>query len=235
MKVYAISDLHLSFGTNKPMDIFGGNWDNYLEKIVADWNEKVSEDDIVLIAGDISWAMKLSETEEDFNFLSKLKGKKILIRGNHDYWWESISNVRRILPSGVLAIQNDAMKFGQFIICGTRGWTVPEVKIETPQDEKILKREIIRLEMTLKSAKHLQTQGEEIICMMHFPPTNSKREKSEFTELFEKFEVSKVVFGHLHGRRIRNNINYTMNNIDYFLTSCDQTNNQLVLIAESKG
>ena len=156
MKIWAISDLHLSFGANKPMDVFGGNWENYLDKIKEDWADKVSDDDIVLIAGDISWAMKLEETKADFEFLGALKGKKIIIRGNHDYWWASISNVRSVLPANVFAIQNDAIKFDDVIICGTRGWTVPENDFETAQDEKIYKRELIRLELTLKSAKKLQ-------------------------------------------------------------------------------
>ncbi|MBR5012642.1 MAG: metallophosphoesterase [Clostridia bacterium] len=230
MNVFAISDLHLSFGANKPMEVFGGQWTNYLDKIVESWNKNVKENDIVLIAGDISWAMKLEETKEDFEFLEKLKGIKILTRGNHDFWWASISAVRGVAPKNVFALQNDAIKFGEYIICGTRGWTVPEDAFETEHDEKIFKREVIRLEMSLEASKRLQTNGEKIICMVHFPPFNSKREDSEFTRLFEKFGVSKVVYWHLHGNKVRANLFYKKNDVEYFLTACDQTENNVVLI-----
>lgn len=230
MKIFAISDLHLSFGSNKPMDIFGGHWENYLDKIVEDWNKKVSADDVVLIAGDISWAMTIENTNLDFNFLSKLSGNKVIIRGNHDYWWKSISAVRVILPEKVFAIQNDAIKFGDYIICGTRGWTVPETTFETEHDEKIYKREVLRLELTLETAKRLQKNGEKIICMIHYPPTNSKREPNEFTALLEKYSVSAVVFGHLHSKKVRNSLAYCFNGIKYYLTSCDLIENKLVEI-----
>ena len=230
MKIYAISDLHLSFGSNKPMDIFGQKWENYLEKIILDWNNKVTDDDIVLIAGDISWAMKLAETTEDFAFFSKLIGKKIIIRGNHDYWWTSISAVREVLPKNVYAIQNDAIKIGNYIICGTRGWTVPETTFATAHDEKIYKREIIRLELTLKSAKTLQTNNEKIICMMHFPPVNTKRQKSEFVALFEQFNVDKIVYGHLHGKKAKADLHFKMGKQEYYLTSCDILQNTLAEI-----
>lgn len=232
MKIYAISDLHLSFGSNKPMEVFGGNWENYLEKIKEDWNSRVRPEDLVLIAGDISWAMKITETDADFEFLGSLNGGKVIIRGNHDYWWSAISKVREVLPQGVYAIQNDAMKFGDKIICGTRGWSVPEQEFENEQDEKIFRREVIRLDLTLQSAKKLQTDGEEIICMIHFPPFNSKRQQNEFTELFEKYGVSKVVFGHLHGKKVRADLKFTLSNIEYFLTSCDLLGNKLALICD---
>lgn len=227
MKVFAISDLHLSFGANKPMEVFGGHWTNYLEKIVEDWHKKVCDDDVVLIAGDISWAMKLEETKEDFEFLGQLPGTKIITRGNHDYWWASISAVRGVLPKNCLALQNDAVKLGEYIFCGTRGWIIPENQFETEQDEKIFKRELIRLEMSLEAAKRLQTNGQQIVCMIHFPPFNSLRQDNEFTALFEKFGVKKVVYGHLHGNKVRANLCYNKNGIDYLLTSCDQTQNLL--------
>lgn len=230
MKIFAISDLHLSFGTNKPMDIFGGNWENYLQKIVDDWNLRVCDDDVVLIAGDISWAMKLDDTKQDFSFLASLKGNKVIIRGNHDYWWNSISAVRSVLPPKTFAIQNDAIKFGDYIICGTRGWTVPEASFETAHDEKIFKREVLRLNLTLQNAKRLQDNNQKILCMMHFPPTNSRRENSEFTSLLEEFGVHSVVYGHLHGKKVRSDLLFRRNGVNYFLTSCDLTDNKLILI-----
>ncbi len=230
MKVWAISDLHLSVNNPKPMDIFGPTWEGYFEKIVADWKEKVSEDDIVLMAGDFSWAMKLEETAEDFSLLSSLPGKKILIRGNHDYWWKSISAVRKELPENFFAIQNDALKFGEYIICGTRLWNLPDgQKAQTEEDEKIYKRELIRLEMTLQNAKKLQTEDEKIICMLHYPPYTFKEEDNEVTALLERFGVSKVVYGHIHAY-CKQNLILQKNGVEYFLTSCDIIGNNLVEI-----
>lgn len=232
MKVYAISDLHLSFGANKPMEVFGGNWENYLSQIVEDWNSKVNEDDVVLIAGDISWAMKLSETEEDFAFLSRLKGTIIIIRGNHDYWWNSITAVRSILPPNVIAIQNDAVKIGNYVICGTRGWTVPEVDFASEHDERIFKREVIRLDLTLRYASGLMDENSTLICMMHFPPHNTKRQSNAFLDLFKEYNVDKVVYGHLHSKKVKPDLNFKLGKQEFFLTSCDLVGNKLVLIAE---
>lgn len=234
MRIFAISDLHLSFGSNKPMHVFGGNWQNYLEKIKTNWQNQVQENDIVLIAGDISWAMKLEQTVEDFKFLNSLKGRKIIIRGNHDYWWSSISAVRNALPENIFAIQNDAIKFNNYIICGTRGWTVPEKEFESEQDKKIFQREVIRLDLTLQSAVKLRKGNEEIICMIHYPPFNSRREVNDFTKLFDKYNVDKVVFGHLHGKKIKSSLIFNFNKRKYFLTSCDLVNNNLVLIADDE-
>ena len=150
MKVYAISDLHLSINNPKPMDIFGENWDNYVDLIVKNWNRKVKENDIVLIAGDISWAMKFEDVLNDLDYISKLKGKKVLLKGNHDYWWHSISNLRNALPANMYAIQNDAIKIDNIVICGSRGWIAPEDnKFKSDEDEKLYKRELIRMELSL--------------------------------------------------------------------------------------
>lgn len=230
MKVFAISDLHLSINSNKPMNIFGPVWENYLEEIEQSWNENVEENDVVLIPGDISWAMKLIDAIPDLEFISKFKGKKIILRGNHDYWWSSISGVRRELPSNMFAIQNDAIKIGDYIFCGTRGWTVPEVGHKTQEDEKIYKREVIRLELSLLDAKRLQTNNEKIIVMMHYPPFNSKVEDSDFTKTIEKFNVEKVVYGHLHSYDKKQKLVLTKNNVTYYLTSCDLVGNKLIQI-----
>ena len=235
MKIFAISDLHLSGACDKPMDIFGGNWENYQEKIKTNWNNLVTDDDLVLIAGDISWAMKLEEAKVDLEWIDALPGKKIIIKGNHEYWWKSISAVREILPESISAIQNDSIKIGNFIFCGTRGWVVPEKNKQLEdEDQKIYNREVERLKLTLKTAKHLQTNDEKIIALMHFPPRNSDKEDSEFTKLFEEYGVSKVVFGHLHGYTNCENFSIK-NDIEYYFTSCDHINNNPVLIDEQKS
>lgn len=230
MKIFAIGDLHLSVNNPKPMDIFGPQWEGYVDKIFSDWREKVGEGDLVLLPGDFSWAMKLEDAKADFEMLKNLPGTKIMIRGNHDYWWPSISNLRKALPEKFYAIQNDAMKFGDVIVCGTRGWTVPEPNTQASEDdERIYKREVIRLELTLQAAKNLQKNGEKIVCMMHYPPCNFHREESDFTRLIETYGVSTVVYGHLHGYKKVVPF-FKMNDVDYYLTSCDMIENKLVEI-----
>lgn len=230
MKVFAISDLHLSVNNPKPMDIFGGEWEGYVEKIFEDWKKKVSNDDIVLLPGDFSWAMKLEDTQKDFELLESLPGKKIIIKGNHDYWWKSISAVRNFIPKDFYAIQNDAIKFGNIVICGTRGWTVAERDQElSVEDKKIFDREVIRLDLTLASAQKLMQEGDLLICMMHYPPFNFFHDDSEMTKLISKYKVDKVVYGHLHS--IKNPVMIVdKDNIPYFLTSCDLIKNVLVQI-----
>ena len=221
MKVFAISDLHLSINNPKPMDIFGPVWQGYLDSIFSDWQKKVGEDDVVILAGDFSWAMKLEDTAPDFALLSTLPGKKIILKGNHDYWWNAIGKVRASLPEGFYALQNDAIKIGDYIFCGTRGWTF--------DDEKLLSRETLRLEMSLESAKKLQTNGEEIICIMHYPPFDKGETSTPFTNLIEKYGIKKVIFGHIHAQPYFP-LQTIKNGVHYYLTSCDMTQNSLVQI-----
>ena len=228
MKIYAISDLHLSLCGDKPMDIFGEKWGGYLEKIEYDWNSKVSETDVVLISGDISWAMQLENALIDLEFLNRLKGTKIIIRGNHDYWWQSISRLREKLPSNVIALQNDAVKIGDYIFCGSRGWAVEGSPEFTEQDVKLYNRETERFRLALKNAENLRLNGEKLIALIHYPPFNIRRENSNFTALFEEFKVDKVVYGHLHGKDAKPYYRINKNGIEYILTSCDLVDNKLV-------
>ena len=228
MKVYAISDLHLSLSGEKPMDIFGEKWDGYLEKIEKDWQTKVTDDDVVLISGDISWAMKLEDAINDLEFIAKLKGKKILIKGNHDYWWQGINKVRNSLPKNIYALQNDSIKIGNYVFCGSRGWTVEGANDFTSQDLKIYHREVERFKLALKSAKNLIEEGDKLVCLIHYPPFNMRLENSLFTQLFEEYKVDKVVYGHLHGNDVKTYPNISKNGVEYYLTSCDQTKNNLI-------
>ena len=230
MKIYAISDLHISTSTNKPMDIFGGNWVGYLDKIIEDWNEKVTDDDLVLIGGDISWAMDIDDAKKDLEIISSLKGKKILIKGNHDYWWSGITKVRDILPENVYALQNDSIKFGNVIICGSRCWSVPGSPDFTEQDNKIYLRETERLKLSFKSVEKIRETGDKLITLIHFPPFNVRRDNSLFTEIFEKNDVNAVVYGHLHGKDVRADKLVVKNGVKYYLTSCDQVGNKLTEI-----
>ncbi len=230
MNIYAISDLHLDINNTKPMDIFGPVWQNYLDDIVADWNEKVTDDDVVILAGDYSWAMKLEEVIPDFDFVGKLKGKKIIVRGNHDYWWKSISRIRENLPPNCFALQNDAIKIGEYIFCGNRGWNIPQGQFNTDEDKRIFARELERAVLSFNAAKKLQENDEKIIFVTHYPPFNYKGEPSEMTRLIEENGVYKVVFGHLHGYTNPALIHKNMNGVEYFLTSCDIKKNKLTKI-----
>lgn len=219
MKIFAISDLHIST-FDKPMDIFGDNWSNHFEKIKTDWLEKVSQDDLVLIAGDVSWAKDLDEAKSDYALFLDLPGKKIICKGNHEYYWNSVSKIRNTFPTCYF-IQNDAIKFDNFIICGTRGWEVPS-KESKAEDIKIYERELKRLELSLNKAIELKTENEKIIVMTHFPPFNYPNTQSEFTLLIEEYGIDTVVYGHLHGNQIKIPKIVQSEKVTYYLTSCDQ-------------
>ena len=227
MKVYAISDLHISSAGDKPMDVFGEKWVGYIEKIKSDWENKVTDDDIVLISGDLSWAMKLENAVKDLLTFSNLKGKKVVIRGNHDYWWNGIGKVRSSLPQDFYALQNDSVKFDNLIICGSRGWSLED---NTEQDKKLVAREVERFRLALKDADKKREQGDKLVCMIHYPPFNINRENSPFTELFEEFKVDAVIYGHLHGKDCKAELYYNKNGIGYYLTSCDLVGHKLIEI-----
>lgn len=203
------------------MDVFGPVWENYLDKIIRSWNNLVKDEDVVLLAGDLSWAMKLKDAKADIDYISKLKGRKIIIKGNHDYWWSSISKVRSILPPNFYALQNDSIKLGGVIFCGTRGWTF--------DNEKLKNRELLRLEMSLKDAESKREKKEPIICMLHYPPFEKLGTESEFTSLIEKYHVNAVIYGHLHGSTDMP-LKCKLKGITYYLTSCDLLGNKLVQI-----
>ncbi len=182
MSIFAIGDLHLPGGDKKPMDVFGAHWEHHFERICADWQNRVQEEDIVLIPGDISWAMQLSDALCDLREIAKMPGRILLLRGNHDFWWSSVSQLRSCLPAKMHAVQNDAYDAGDCVFCGTRGWTIPLTANATAQDEKLYRREALRLEMSLKDAKRI-AGSRPIFAMMHYPPLlpETMRQGTEFT------------------------------------------------------
>lgn len=208
------------------MDVFGMNWVGHWEQIKADWASKVTDKDIVLISGDVSWAMSINNALIDLQEIDKLTGKKIIIRGNHDYWWSSYKKLKELPLSTITFIQNNATKIGNFIFCGTRGWTVEEK--QTAEDKKILDREIIRLKLTLDEAKKLQKDSEKIVVMMHYPPFNARFDNSAFTELIALYDIEKVVYGHLHGAASRYRAVVNKGITNFYLTSCDFLDNKLL-------
>lgn len=221
MRLFAISDLHLPGGDEKPMDVFGDHWADHFARIAADWQKRVGEEDVVLIAGDTSWAMQLDAAVPDLQTIGALPGRKILIKGNHDYWWGGIGLVRRSLPEGMQAIQHDAVDAGCAVICGTRGWMYPtESQPLREEDERIFNRELIRLEMSLQQAVK-KAEGRPVVAMLHYPPLYCQDRDTPFTRLLEKYQVHTVVYGHLHGESVRAGFNGVWNGVRYRLTSCD--------------
>lgn len=221
MKVYAISDLHLSINNPKPMDIFGAVWDNYLDDIERSL-DRVTDDDLILLAGDLSWAMTLENAVPDLDYIGRFPGKKIITRGNHDYWWKSISAVRGVLPKNVFAIQNDCIKIGDVVVGGSRGWSADD---KSEDGKRLYARELIRIEMSLASMQKQREDGDRSVFMIHYPPYSVKFESNPVTELFEKYGVDAVVYGHLHGKNCYGKKTHEKNGVKYFLTSCDQIAN----------
>ena len=221
MRLFAIGDLHLPGGQEKPMDVFGGHWERHFERISEDWRIHVGAEDVVLVPGDISWAMQLRAALPDLEAIGQLPGRKVLLKGNHDYWWNAITQVREKLPKGMWALQNDAVITEEAVICGSRGWLMPTKDAAlSPEDEKITNRELMRLEMSLRAALHL-AKGKPLVVMMHFPPLLDMERDTCFTRLLEQYPVHTVVYGHLHGSGIRAGFSGEWHGIRYRLVSCD--------------
>ena len=217
--VYAIGDLHLSLSVpNKAMDVFGAHWKDHADRIKEAWQDTVGEDDLVLIPGDVSWAMYLRDAIADLAFIGSLKGSKLLLRGNHDYWWQSVTKVRAALPEGMYALQNDVFRFGDLCICGTRGWTIPESShFKESADRKLFERELIRLDLSLKALP----KDARAIGMLHFPPFSESGAPSEFAKKFTAAGVTDVVYGHLHGASHRFAFNGESDGVLYHTVSAD--------------
>ena len=219
MNVFAIADLHLSINAAKPMDIYGGQWTNHMERIERMWNALIGEDDVVVISGDISWSLKTEEAIDDLNWISALPGKKVLIKGNHDLWWNSVSKLNQLYDN-LFFLQNTYYKAGDYTICGTRGWICPGDSEFTPHDDKIYRREVGRLRMSLEAAR--QAGETRIIGAIHYPPANENMEDSGFTALFEEYGAELVVYGHLHGADAhQKGIQGLRNGVKYRLVACD--------------
>ena len=230
MSLYVIADLHLSLGTNKPMDIFGDNWLNHDEKIANDWKNKVKDDDLVVIPGDFSWAMDLKDTILDFEYLSKLPGKKLILKGNHDYWWTTLSKMRRFLEEhnfkDIDFIQNNFYEFEDHIITGTHGWVIDDDE----DNKRLIKREQVRLKLELEAIKEEYGDKKEIIVFMHYPPYVKENGSfiNPFAELLEDFKIKEVYYGHLHGSQAYEDIeDFEVNGTTYKLISADYLNFEL--------
>ncbi len=218
MSIFAIGDLHLSLGVSKPMDIFEG-WQDYHIRLKNNWQRVVKPDDTVVICGDISWALQLEEAAEDLAWIAKLPGKKILLRGNHDYWWASLKKMQTLWGEQFQFLQNGCIMVGETAICGTRGWILPSSDNFTAEDEKIYHREGIRLELSLQAAATQNTKR--IIAALHYPPLFAPTEETLFTNLLEKYNVTNCVYGHIHGENHLAVFEEERSGVQYKLVSCD--------------
>ena len=236
MSIYVIGDLHLSFGQDKPMNIFGENWNDHANKIKNNWIKKVTEDDLVVLPGDFSWAMHLEDAFEDFKYLSKLPGTKLLLKGNHDYWWSTLNKMKNYLNENgfkkIDFIYNSAYLYNNKIIVGTRGWSLQD----SENSNKMIHRENERLKLSIEDGIKQFGIDKEIICFMHYPPINSKNimknNHLEFFSTMKQYNVKRCYYGHLHGKSHMEAINEIVEGIKFQLVSSDYLNFDLIKIED---
>ena len=229
MSIYTIGDLHLSFENPKPMNIFGDNWNNHEEKVKEDWLSKVKPGDTVIHPGDFSWAMYLEETIKDFEYLNSLPGRKIMLKGNHEYWWTTVTKMKKFLNEhnfqNIDFLQNNSIEIEDKIICGTRGWSLINENTET--DRKIINREALRLELSIKDGIN---KGKEIIVFMHYPPAVKQNINTEFMKILQKYNVKRCYYAHLHGKAIEDAVEGNVQGIELKLVSADSLDFKLLKI-----
>lgn len=226
MSIWTIADLHLSFCVDKPMNIFGDNWDNYEEKLKQDWLSKVKEEDTIILGGDFSWGTYLEETIADFKFINDLPGTKILLKGNHDYWWQTVKSMDNFLKENsfekIYFLYNNSYLVENKIIVGTRGWSL---NFDEPDTEKLYNRELIRLELSIKDGVNKFGEDKEMICFMHYPPITrnmiSNNVKSKYIDLLKQYNISKLFYGHLHGASHKDAVEGEIDGVNIKLVSSD--------------
>lgn len=227
MALYAIGDLHLSQGVSKPMDIFGGAWDGYMGKLL-EGVQVIQPEDTTVLLGDLSWALGLEQAKEDFAWIDKIPGRKIILKGNHDYWWSTASKFYAFCEqngfSNQFILNNNHYEYDGLAICGTRGWFFEESR-SGEHDEKVFKRELLRLEASLQSAGDMEKA-----VFLHYPPRYKGYECAEIIELLEQYQVTMCFYGHLHGPSHGLAIEGPWNGIEYRLVSADRLNFKPYLI-----
>lgn len=222
MALYTISDLHLPLGVDKPMNIFGSAWENYVERLRDNWQSVVSDEDTVVLGGDFSWATYLDEARADFEFIDKLRGRKILLKGNHDYWWETATKLRKYVVQNawenIFFLHNNFYTEGDIAICGTRGWVVPQL-MKNADDKRIYERELGRLRLSVESAK--KSGAQKIYVFLHYPPVLADRATNPMTKFLEEEHIECCYFGHIHKSSVKNAFCGTLNSVEYRLCSGD--------------
>ncbi|MGI5949037.1 metallophosphoesterase [Peptoniphilus sp.] len=225
--IYAIGDLHFDFSKEKPMDIFGLNWENHEEKIIDNWKKTVKEDDLVLLPGDISWGLKLEDARLDLERIDNLPGIKIISKGNHDYWWSSMNKMESLNLKKTKFLHNNSYEYGDYSIVGTRGWAARDSFEFSENDEKIYMREVGRLKNSLDTAKN-----KKIIAMLHYPPFNQDLTPNEFSKTLSEYGVEKCVYGHLHGKGHKFKFEGEFLGVEYIFVASDYLDFDLKLIRE---
>jgi len=220
-RIFAIADLHLSSSGAKPMDVFGEVWADHASRMARAWDERVAADDVVLLPGDLSWARNLEESRPDLAWIAARPGTKYLLRGNHDSWWQSPSRVRKALPEGLFALQNDAFDLGTAVLVGARGWTAPDDPIATAEDASVFERELERLRLSLSDADRRFGRGAPRIAMLHFPPWIEGRAPTRVVALLRGGGVRHCVYGHLHGADHAKAVVGTRDGIGFQLVAAD--------------
>ena len=230
MAIYVIADLHLSFSQDKPMSIFGENWEEHSQKIKNNWISKIKPEDTVVLPGDFSWAMYLQDTYKDFEYLNSLPGKKLLLKGNHDYWWTTTTNMRKFLKENKFEnidfIYNNSYLIENKILTGTRGWNL----LDTENANKMIKRESIRLQLAIEDGIKKYGDDKEIIVFMHYPPISYLNKNSEFVKILKKYNITKCYYGHLHGKSHQDAVEGIVNGIEFKLISADYLNFNVIKV-----
>jgi uncharacterized protein len=221
MKVFAIGDLHLAGGTGKTMDRFGEHWHDHERKIFNAWERIVGKEDLVLIVGDTSWAMRFDDALPDLERIGRMPGLKLLVKGNHDYWWQSKSKMSRVLDPSIKILQASSIIVNRLAVVATRGWTCPNESHFEEQDAKIYERELARLRSALASIRGHEREFENLIVALHYPPTNAAHEASGFTDLIDEYGADACVYGHLHGDDIKTALIGLRGKTNYSLVSAD--------------
>lgn len=217
--IYGLSDLHLDYTKQKSMEVFGEAWENYEERMFKAWNEKVTDEDYILIPGDISWALKLEEAENDLRRIEKLPGKKILMKGNHDFWWSSLKKIENLNLKNMFFLQNNSIEIGDYVVIGTRGWISPKsYEFSEKTDRKIYDRELLRIELSLSSIK---SKDKEIICLFHYPPVEKDRTLNDFGNFAKRNNIKIVLYGHLHAGSLFNVVDEVVDGIEFHCLSAD--------------
>lgn len=221
MRVFAIGDLHLEGGTGKKMDVFGDNWRDHDRKIFSAWEDAGRDDDLLLVVGDSSWAMRLEEAQADLDRIGRMKGTKLLFKGNHDYWWHSNAKMARAVHASVKIVQGNSIIINRVAVAGTRGWVCPNDAYFEEADRKIYEREVGRLKAALETLRGRETEYDHLIVALHYPPMNSQNEASGFTELIDECGADVCVYGHLHGDSIQSAFTGRRGKTIYYLVSAD--------------
>lgn len=219
--LFALADLHLSLSGEKPMDVFGELWRDHSARMAEAWDGTVGPEDTVLLPGDLSWAKTLDDAASDLGWIGQRPGRKLLLRGNHDYWWSSVAKVTRALPEGCQPLQNSAVRLERCVVLGTRGWTSPDDPAAQPEDAKIFRRELERLRLSVQDADRQHGRDLPRVAMLHFPPWIEGREPTPVVRILKDAGVRHCVYGHLHGEDHRLGITGEREGIHFYLVAAD--------------